>query len=135
MSFQDIEAWWTDNSLKHVLHEGIDICFYRDNAGQILRISEGTKIPVMYTGDIVHIYDGFPGKSIYVKHRINDKSGNTLHTIYGHTIPWSRHNTEKRVRKGDIIAEIAALSENSKTPPHIHITMVWTPETLSSNPN
>ena len=85
----------------------------------------------MYTGDIVHIHDDFLGKSIYVKHSINDKSGNTLHTIYGHTLPWNRNDTGRKVCEGDIIAEIAALSENSKIHPHIHITMAWIPETLS----
>ena len=72
----------------------------------------------MYNGDIVHIHDDFLGKSIYVKHSINDKSGNALHTIYGHTATREvRHVTGKRVREGDIIAEIAALSENSKIHP------------------
>ncbi len=85
----------------------------------------------MYTGDIVHIHDDFLGKSIYVKHRINDKNGNVLHTIYGHTVPWNRNDPGKRVHEGDIIAEIAAISENSKILPHIHITMAWVPETLS----
>jgi hypothetical protein len=84
----------------------------------------------MYTGDIVHIHDDFLGKSIYVKHRINDKGGNALHTIYGHTIPWNQHGMGKRVHEGDIIAEVAAISENSKVLPHIHITMAWIPESL-----
>ena len=131
MLFQDREAWWTDNGFRPAPHEGIDLCFYRDNTGQVRRIGNGVKIPVMYTGDIVHIHDDFLGKSIYVKHSIKDKSGNALHTIYGHTVPGKHQNTGKRVREGDIIAEIAALSENSKILPHIHITMAWIPETLS----
>ncbi len=131
MLFQDREAWWTDNGFRPAPHEGIDLCFYRDNEGQVRRIGNGTKIPVMYTGEIVHIHDDFLGKSIYVKHRINDKSGNVLHTIYGHTVPENRHDTGKSVHEGDTIAEIAALSEKSKILPHIHITMAWIPETLS----
>jgi hypothetical protein len=131
MLFQDREAWWTDNGFRPAPHEGIDLCFYRDNEGQVRRIGNGTKIPVMYTGEIVHIHDDFLGKSIYVKHRINDKSGNVLHTIYGHTVPGNRHDTGKSVHEGDTIAEIAALSEKSKILPHIHITMAWIPETLS----
>ncbi|MBC8552948.1 MAG: hypothetical protein H8D23_25260 [Candidatus Brocadiales bacterium] len=130
MLFQNMEAWWTDNGLRPTPHEGIDLCFYRDNAGKVRRIDNGTKIPVMYTGDIVHTHDDFLGKSIYVKHSINDKSGNALHTIYGHTIPRNLHDTKKRVRQGDIIAEVAAVPENSKVLPHIHITMAWIPESL-----
>jgi len=133
MLFQDREAWWADNGLRAAPHEGIDLCFYRDKTGQVRRIGNGTKIPVMYTGDIVHIHNDFLGKSIYVKHSIKDKGGNALHTIYGHTIPWNHHDKRKRIREGDIIAEIAVLSENSKILPHIHITMAWIPETLSCN--
>jgi len=130
MLFQDTKAWWTDNGLRSTPHEGIDLCFYRDNTGQVRRIDNGTKIPVMYTGDIVHIHDDFLGKSIYVKHSIKDKNGNALHTLYGHTIPRNLLNTEKRVREGDIIAGVAALSENRRIFPHIHITMAWIPESL-----
>ncbi|MBC8549676.1 MAG: hypothetical protein H8D23_08485 [Candidatus Brocadiales bacterium] len=130
MLFQDMEAWWTDNGLRPTPHEGIDLCFYRDNTGQVRRIDIGTKIPVMYAGDIVHIHDDFLGKSIYVKHCINDKSGNSLHTIYGHTNPRNLQDTKKRVCEGDIIAEVAAISEDSKVLPHIHITMAWIPESL-----
>ena len=130
MLFREMEAWWTDNRFRPAPHEGIDLCFYRDNREQVRRISNGAKIPAMYAGDIVHIHDDFLGKSIYVKHRINDKSGNVLHTIYGHTVPGNHHDTGKRVCEGDIIAEVAAIPENSKVPPHIHITMAWISESL-----
>ena len=130
MLFHDMEAWWTDRGSRPTPHEGIDLCFYKDNTGQVRRIDNGTKIPVMYTGDIVHIHDDFLGKSIYVKHSINDKNGNALHTIYGHTTPRNCYDTEKRVHEGDIIAEVAAIPENSKIFPHIHITMAWIHKSL-----
>ncbi len=131
MLFHDTDAWWADNSLRPTPHEGIDLCFYRDNSERVRRINSGTKIPVMYTGDIVHIHDDFLGKSIYVKHCTNNKRGSTLHTIYGHTIPQNDCVTGKRTHEGDIIAEVAAISENSKALPHIHITMAWISESLS----
>ncbi len=84
----------------------------------------------MYTGDIVHTHDDFLGKSIYVKHGIKDKSENSLYTIYGHTIPENHHVTGKRVHEGDIIAEIASLSESNKILPHLHITIAWLPKSL-----
>lgn len=131
MLFHDTEAWWTDNGLRPTPHEGIDLCFYRDTTGQVRRIDSGTKTPVMYAGDIVHIHDDFLGKSIYVKHSMSSKSGDTLHTIYGHTIPQNHYVAGKRADEGDIIAEVAAISEKSKVLPHIHITMAWIPESLS----
>ncbi len=130
MLFRDTEAWWTDNGLRPTPHEGIDLCFYRDSTGQEHRIDSGTKIPVMNTGDIVHIHDDFLGKSIYVKHSINNKNRNTLHTIYGHTVPQSHCVTGEKVHEGDIIAEVATIPENSKALPHIHITTAWIHESL-----
>ncbi len=130
MLFHDTEAWWSDDGIRPTPHEGIDFCFYRDGTGQVRQIYSGTKIPVTYTGDIVHIHDDFIGKSIYVKHGINNKRGNVLHTIYGHTIPQNHCVTGKRVHEGDIIAKVAAVSKNSKVLPHIHITMAWIPESL-----
>ena len=130
MLFHDTEAWWTDNGVRPTPHEGIDLCFYRDSTGRVLRINSGTKIPVMYAGNIVHIHDDFLGKSIYVKHRMNNKNGDTLHTIYGHTIPQNHCVTGKRVHEGDIIAEAAAIPEKSKVLPHIHITTAWIHESL-----
>ena len=130
MLFQETEAWWTDNNLRPTPHEGIDLCFYKDNTGQVRRINSGTNIPVTYTGEIVHIHDDFLGKSIYVKHSMNNKSGSILHTIYGHTTPKKHCVMGKRVHEGDIIAEVAPISENSKVLPHIHITMAWISESL-----
>jgi len=132
MLFQDMEAWWTDNGLRPIPHEGIDLCFYTDNTGQVRRIDNGTKIPVMYSGDIVHIHDDFLGKSIYVKHNITDK-GNTLHSVYGHTVPAKNNNAGKTVYKGDIIATISPTSIESKIPAHVHITTAWLPEDISYN--
>ena len=130
MFFHDTEAWWTDNSVRPTPHEGIDLCFYGDNTGQVQRIDSGTKIPVMYSGNIVHIHNDFLGKSMYVKHNITDK-GNTLHSIYGHTVPQSHCVIGTRVHEGDIIAEVAAISDESKVLPHIHITTAWIHRSLS----
>ena len=131
MLFQDMETWWTDKGRRPTPHEGIDLCFYGDNTGQVRRIDSGTKIPVMYTGDIVHIHDDFLGKSIYVKHRMSNRSGDTLHTIYGHTVPQNHCITGTRVHEGDIIAEVAAITNGSKVLPHIHITTAWIHKSLS----
>ncbi|GAX62004.1 metalloendopeptidase [Candidatus Scalindua japonica] len=133
MLFQDTEAWWKNNGLRPAPHEGIDFCYYRDKTGQVRHVGNGTKIPVMYTGDIVYIHDDFLGKSIYIKHSFKDKSGKTLHTVYGHTKPGNNQDLGKRVYEGDIIAEVAATSENSRIHPHIHITMAWIPESLPCN--
>ena len=62
---------------------------------------------------------------------MNNKNGDTLHTIYGHTAPQNHGATGKRVHEGDIIAEVAAISEESKVLPHIHITTAWIHKSIS----
>ncbi len=131
MLFQDTEAWWANDAVRPTPHEGIDLCFYKDNSGQIHRIGKGTKIPVMYDGEVAHIQDDFLGQSIYVKHNTIDKTGNILHTVYGHTIPLNHHATNMILREGDIIAEMAISQKSRKIHPHIHITMAWLPDSLS----
>ncbi len=131
MLYHDTEAWWSDAAVRSSSHEGIDLCFYKDNSGQVHHIKKGIKIPVMYDGEIVHIHDDFLGKSIYVKHNTINEMGNILHTIYGHTIPLNPHDTNTTVHEGDIIAEMAISSMNKRIHPHIHITMAWLPESLS----
>ncbi len=131
MLYQDMDTWWTDNSARPIPHEGIDLCFYKDNSGQVRRIGKETKIPVMYDGEIVHIHDDFLGKSIYVKHNTIDETGNILHTVYGHTIPLNHHDTNMTVCEGEIIAKMAISPKNRKIHPHIHITIAWLPESLS----
>ena len=131
MLYQDTEAWWSDDTVRPTPHEGIDLCFYKDNNGQIRRIANGTKIPIMYAGKIAHIHDDFMGKSIYVKHNTINKMGNILHTIYGHTIPLNHLGTNMTFREGDIIAEMAISPKNKSIHPHIHITIAWLPESLS----
>ncbi len=131
MLYQDTKAWWSDDAVRSNPHEGIDLCFYKDNNGHIRRIVKGTKIPVIYTGETVHIHNDFLGKSIYVKHNTTNEMGNILHTIYGHTIPLNRHDTNMTVCEGDIIAEMAIPPKSKNIHPHIHITIAWLPESLS----
>ncbi len=130
MLYQDTEAWWSEDAVRSSPHEGIDLCFYKDNYGQIHSIEKGTKLPVMYDGEIAHVHEDFLGKSIYVKHNKINEMGNILHTIYGHIIPLNRHDTNMTVREGDIIAEVAISPKNKSIHPHIHITIAWLPASL-----
>ena len=131
MLFQHLHTWWSNGAVRPTPHEGIDICFFRDETGQVRRLGGNTKVPVMYDGEIIHIHDDFLGESVYVKHNINDNRGNVLYTIYGHTVPVKHHDVGGTVCEGDFIATVSATTKNRKVLPHVHITMAWLPESFS----
>ena len=129
MLFNDLHKWWGDGGVRQRPHEGLDLCFYRDKAGQEHSLDERIKIPVMYEGEIVRIDDDFLGKSIFVSHGIYDDLGNRFHTIYGHTNPYSGVAIGKTLSEGDAIATIAdARKKKAKIFPHLHISVIWLPK-------
>lgn len=131
MLFNDPFKWWEDGGVRSRLHEGLDLCFYRDKSGQNHAFNEKTDIPVMYDGKIIHISDDFLGKSLYVSHGIYDDTGNKLHTIYSHTSPYHDIDIGKTLRKGDTIATIADIRKSrAKILPHLHLSVAWLPESF-----
>lgn len=128
MFFNDLYQWWGDRGVRHRPHEGLDLCCYRDIAGQEYRINERIKIPVMYGGEIAHIVNDFLGKSIYVAHDIYDERENRLYTVYGHTGLSNGVHAGKILNEGDIIATIADAGwKKTKVFSHLHISVAWLP--------
>ncbi len=126
MLFLDQEKWWEIGGIRRHLHEGLDFCFYRDKTGQDYGLTEKTKVPVMYDGEVVCIEDDFLGKSVFVSHAIHDNCGNRLYTIYGHTSPYHGVTIGEVFREGDTIAAIADTREKStQIAPHLHISVAW----------
>ncbi len=130
MLFNHLHKWWTDRGIRHKPHEGIDLCFYRDENGQVHNLSEETHIPVMYNGEIVHIGNDLLGKSLYVNHNIYNNNGNKLYTIYGHASPYYGIDIGKILNEGDVIATIAPIRKKTKIFPHLHISTAWLPESF-----
>lgn len=130
MLFNDLYKWWADGEIRHRPHEGLDWCFYRDEAGQVYSLNEKTLIPVMYHGEVVHINNDFLGKSLYVNHNIYDVHGKKLHTIYGHTSPYHGVDIGKHLNEGEVIATIAPIKKRTKIFPHLHISTAWLPESF-----
>lgn len=131
MLFNDLCAWWGDRGVRLRAHEGIDFCFYRDTGGQDHSLREKTHIPMMYEGEIIRIEDDFLGKSIFVNHNIYDDRENRLHTIYGHTNPYSGVTIGKVLGEGELIATIADTGKKTtKIPPHVHISVAWLPKSF-----
>ena len=132
MLFNSIDKWWGDQGKRDTLHEGLDLCLYKDREDTILRLGEKTKVPVIYDGIVVGIIDDFLGESVIIEHLISDGHYNRLCTIYGHTIPEDNLCVGKVVKQGDVIATLADSSTfKIKIFPHLHISLGWTSKEIS----
>ena len=112
-------------------HEGLDMCLFRDEHGQIHGLGGNAKVPAMYAGRIANIEADFLGQSVFVGHDIVDERGSRLFTIYGHTVPIAGIATGKTLEEGEVFT---AVTDNSKTDiaPHLHISIAWIPATIAS---
>ena len=91
MLFNAPDKWWEIQVKRKKLHEGLDLVFYRNQKKEIIGFDDSTRIPTIYGGVIVGIFNDFLGKSILIKHEITSADNGTLCTIFGHV------NTEKEI--------------------------------------
>lgn len=124
MLFMASGKWWGDRGKRRSLHEGLDLCFYRDLQDRICHIDAGMKIPVLYEGVVAGVFNDFIGESIIVKHYTHDNSNSEFYTIYGHTIPEGNMCTGRTVGAGKFIARVAGLTESKAgILRHLHISI------------
>jgi hypothetical protein len=132
MLFNAKDKWWGDQGKRDKPHEGLDLCLYRDQQDRILRLDEKTKIPVLYDGMVIRIFDDFIGKSVMMEHSLPDSDTQRFYTIYGHTNPHRGLHAGRIVKGGDIIATLAQPSKSKNDLlPHLHISLGWTAEVIS----
>jgi len=114
-------------------HEGIDLCFYRGTADKIFHIDESVRIPAMYDSIVVKIIDDFVGKTIIMKHACPDIGNGIFLTMYGHTNPAEGLERGRIVKAGEIIATLATPHGAKTLLPHLHLTLAWSPDPISSD--
>ncbi len=122
MTFNSMDKWWGDFKKRPRSHEGLDLCHYKDMAGNIRPVSPASGIPAMYSGKVVGIIDDFLGQSVILEH----DEAKRFCTIYAHTRPAKRLVVGDRVREGDVLAFVADVRRSaSGMLPHVHITTAW----------
>ena len=126
MLFGSVEKWWAGGGSRANPHEGLDMALFRDGNGHVRRVGAGTLVPAMYEGEVMGIGRDYLGESVFLRHRIEDGQGRTLHTIYGH-IHFSHHvRTLARVDAGEVLGSVADPGlRGKKAPAHLHITTAW----------
>jgi hypothetical protein len=131
MLFGSDRKWWGGGGTRTTLHEGLDLCFFRDHSSEIRQLQPGAKVTAILEGTIAHICDDFLGKSIFVRHDSVAKEDKHLYTIYGHTRPNRGMHRLVRVGGGERIALIAdTRAKGSTIPSHIHISVAWISDTI-----
>ena len=124
MFFEAPDTWWGIQGKRNKLHEGLDLGFYRNQKKEIIGFDDSTRIPTIYEGVIVGIFNDFLGKSIFTKHEISSADNGTLCTIFGHVNPESEIYPGMRLEEGEIIARVAS-AKTSSVSSHLHISIGW----------
>ncbi|MDD2903758.1 MAG: peptidoglycan DD-metalloendopeptidase family protein [Syntrophales bacterium] len=132
MLFNSLEKWWGDEKSRPGAHQGIDLCFFEDNASHVNNVDITLKIPAAFSGKIVKIGKDFLGRSIYISHHIYSDDHRQLYSVFGHTNPFPAVSVGKKVAEGEPIAWIARVPQEANILPHLHITFAWIP--VSFNP-
>jgi murein DD-endopeptidase MepM/ murein hydrolase activator NlpD len=122
MLFNSMDKWWGDYGRRDFPHEGVDVCLYQDTAGQIHRLGENARIPVMHAGVVRALFTDYLGQAVILEHDLPAGPSRLL-SVYAHTQPLAGIEPGVSVAAGDIIATIADTSR-SKTDilPHLHLS-------------
>jgi hypothetical protein len=132
MLFNTWDTWWKGQAKRPKPHEGLDLCLYRNQADRIVSLDGITRVPVMFDGVVVKIFNDFLGKSLFIEHRLPDDTDGRFIVIYGHTAPCDNLYVGKTVKQGEIIAAVAgAQSSGANVSPHLHISLAWAAGPLS----
>jgi hypothetical protein len=132
MLFQARQQWWGREQPRSTPHEGLDLCWFEDMAGNRRSLDQSIVIPVPFPGRIVKISRDFLGQSIFVAHDMEPVAGRRLYTAFGHTAPEDGPAEGKSVAEGEIIAAISAPDQKkTAVPPHLHLTLALIPDTVT----
>jgi hypothetical protein len=124
MLFKAPNTWWGIQGKRKKLHEGLDLGFYKNQKKEIIGFDDSTRIPTIYEGEIVGIFNDFLGKSILIKHEITSADNGTLCTIFGHVNPEKEIYPGMSLKEGNIIASVVN-SGTSSVSSHLHISIGW----------
>jgi hypothetical protein len=131
MLFNSSAQWWGDGGRRKTPHEGLDLCLYRTKTGDIRYLEAITQVPVMFEGIVVKVGKDFLGKSAFINHDGYRQGKRSLYTIYGHLELAGHIHPGLRLGEGEIIGTIADTG-GRLIPPHLHISVAWLPDEITS---
>ena len=108
MLFQARQQWWGKEKPRSTPHEGLDLCWFEDVAGNRLALDYSTVIPAPFAGTVVKIAGDFLGQSIFLAHDVYPAADCRLYTAFGHTTPRKSLAAGQSVAEAEIIASVSA---------------------------
>ncbi len=121
MEFGSREKWWPDSGLRPTRHEGIDLCYYKDE--KEYAFSPQTLVPVMASGRIVAICRDFLGYSLFLDHEYEQRL--RFCSIYAHIIPFDHLTVGRRLSAGETIGTVAdTTGKKNRMPAHLHLSLM-----------
>ncbi len=131
MLFLSRDKWWGDFKKRSSAHEGIDICYYRLNSGEIFSFDESIKVPAINDGLVLNICDDFLGRTIVIQDRINRSLKSRVLFIYAHVAPVKKLKPGMNIKKNEIIARVCNTCKNPQLTPHLHFSCCEIPENIT----
>jgi murein DD-endopeptidase MepM/ murein hydrolase activator NlpD len=134
MLFGSSLKWWGKPGERPAIHEGIDLCFYKDQKGKMRSLNSSSLIPAMDAGRVTVVSDDdYLGKSVFVRHASLVQTAGTqkrvLHSVYAHVCPASGISPGRILDKNEVIGTISSLKgRNLKISEHVHFSLIWMPE-------
>lgn len=127
MSFSSREKWWGDFKIRHAIHEGIDITYFRTGPDELKCFDVSTKVPAMDDGVILNICDDFLGQTLVVEQESSQRFNTRILFAYAHVIPETQLKIGQTIHKEDIIARVSDTHKNPELPPHLHFSCFEAP--------
>jgi hypothetical protein len=124
MLFGSQYKWWGDYGKRSRPHEGLDLCYFLDQRGQLQVINKDMNIPAFCGGTVVNILDDFLGKSVFLKTATS--GGVILYFAYGHLNLVRTLKRGMEINPGTILGKLSETGTASSAPlPHLHLTMAY----------
>ena len=122
MRFGSRKTWWGSGKPRPQSHEGLDLCFYRDESGHPCRLDETIRVPAAFDSRVVALISDFLGTTVVAAHGRADSWQGTL-VFYAHIVPDETVQTGRHLAAGQTFAHIAPPGRKRLLPPHLHLSM------------
>jgi hypothetical protein len=106
MLFDSAEKWWPTEGERPTGHEGLDLCLFQDEHGNLRELVAPIQGPAAMDGKLVKIMLDFLDLSIVVYHGEFSDAEWGFSTIYAHTAPKDSTIEGEKIEEGAPIAPI-----------------------------
>ena len=123
MLFGTSEAWWP-GGCRQSLHEGLDLCGFREAGGREHWLPAGTAVAPTLPGRLVARLPDFLGQTLVLHHGALAGRSEHLFTLYAHLQPDSGRSIGQHLDQSQHLGGIAAPPASSRLLPHLHLSVL-----------